>query len=229
LDYKKNKKIFFFADIFDWIIFLIFTAIPFVVWVYGFGPKKECKLLYSYIDFSTNNLTEERECNFSFGHVFFLKKIELAKYSSTSTVDISCKPQAQPKRGLPSDCYELLSEGKYSKIYLKKNKFIDEKEINIIYIVETSPISENYKNNIHKNEFSDRIEVLNDNLHEVKQYPLILPSSITNANIHSIFGIIESWRTDITSNGEIGRLTIFIDIPAKKGTIPGRKTIPILE
>ncbi|NVM55371.1 MAG: hypothetical protein HWN66_16815 [Candidatus Helarchaeota archaeon] len=223
--YKKKKYVIIFViDPIGALFFIIFTFIPFIAWVFEYGPKKDSKIIYTYVDYISSELIEERECTISFGNVFFLKKIPLHTVSNESEISVYCKPLGKLRRGLPKDCYEENKKDSYKKICLKKNIFYTENEVEIVYIHERTKVDENYKKLITIKNLDGMIEILNDNYHEIKRYPLKLPKSITLENLKTYFREFEYMTLGTSAEGE-QEIILYINLPPKQGNQPGKKII----
>jgi hypothetical protein len=192
-------------------------------------PKIEStKILTTYIDYSTNELVEEKEYQFSWGRILwgriFQQKVKLPKLSRESTFQILYKPSISPKQTLPKDTYEVVEKGSTRIITLTDKKCFDEAETNCVYIETVTPLeNKNYRTKIHHTPQRNLIEVSNDNYTEIRNYPVELPPDFDVSELVFLFNY--SSEIIYPKPGDAGGIKVMVKIPAKQANTPGRITI----
>jgi len=222
---NKNKKPcdYYIFNLIGLIAYILLTVIPAflgMLAVNEYRPKKRCKIINSYINYNTCELIERRECSIYFGKLSFLKEINLHKVPNNTILTLSCKPLTDLRIGLPADCYEEKAVNSNIKIKLLRNKFYEENEVELIFINERTKIEDDFKENIIVTIKKDTVEIINNNFHEIRKFPLPLPNSIDIKNIFQILGEFKSMTTHQEANTNI--ITIYLDLPAT-----GERIIPL--
>lgn len=173
------------------IISSILGVIQGIPWLLGKRPKSRGTPLYAYIDCERNTLIEEKEYEFTWGWIFFLKKIFLQNTSEDALSKLLYKPTIGPKKVLAEDCYMIeRADGKY-RIMLIKSDFFEEKEVERVYVLTKTPVDESvYNNNIEVRYGPSSITIVNNNEIEIRNYLVELPPDVTLDEISRYLGII---------------------------------------
>jgi len=212
------------VDNLEWIASVL-GVIVFVGWIVGFRPRTHRISQTSFIDSESDRIFEEIHFGFSWGHVFFLRKIKLPRIERNATFKVLCKPLGRVKDILHMDYYEEKSSGLSRTIYLVNKDFFNKNEIENIFIEITSPTPTGYLDKIKTRQTSKSIEVLNWNHIEVKGFPVELPTTVALNKMLGYSAYFNRWKTP---SGRKRKITAFLkSIPPCKGEEPGKVTIPL--
>lgn len=201
--------------------------------IWGFrkmSPKIESvKTLSTSIDFATNQLTEEKEYDFSWGRVLwgriFQQKVKLPKLPRDSTFQLLYKPSISPKQLLPKDAYEVVEKGSTRIVTLTDKRFFDEAETNSVDIVITTSIKDEYKKKINCVSQENLIVITNDNYAKICNYSVELPPEL-GINQLTVFNYVSEIINPGIEDSSEG-IKLIVEIPAKEANSSGRKLIPL--
>lgn len=190
-----------------------------------FKPNAKNASSRSFIDFPDKKVVEEKDFAIYWGCFLFGRKIKLPKTARKSEVKVFCKPLATSKQFLPSDYYEQISKGQHTLISLTEKRYFKEKEIRDIYLETITPISDSFQKNITHEIKGNTITIKNNDLVEIRNYPITLPLGIDLPKITTFFEHISKFENPKKPSEGI---KIFVSkVPPKQGNNPGTKIIPI--
>jgi len=199
-----------------------------IPWLLGKRPKSHGKSLFAYVNYEKKALVEEREYEFDWGWVFFLKKIFLQNVSENALCKLSYKPMAGPKKPLPQDCFMIKKVNNKNQIKLLKNDLFNEREIERIYVLAKTPLSiAEYDENIKVRHNPNGIEIVNKNDVEIRNYILELPPSVTLDKVSRYLNIISGLIVPDESSDKI-KIRIK-KLEAKQGDEPSIMIVPLYE
>ncbi len=188
---------------------------------------KNSTLVMRYIDYAENLLIEEKEYELSWGRILwgrmFPQKVKLPKLSRDSTFQLLYKPLISYKQMLPKDQYVVVEKGSTRAITLIDKRFFEEAEtIRVNVVTMTSIKDEDYKKKINSTYQKDAVVITNENLEEIRNYPLSFLSNIDIANLAGIFPFLSMFNP-------AEEKYVVREIAAMKGNTPGRLIIPLRE
>lgn len=203
----------------------VLGIVAFIGWIATLRPRAHRISQTSFIDYESDHIIEEIQLRISWGHVFFLRKIKLPRIERNATFKILCKSLGGIKDILHMDNYNESSSGLSTNIFLVNKKFFKNEEIEEIFLEITRPAPPDYHDKIKTNQTSKRIEVLNWNHIEVKEFPVELPKTITLDKILAYSAFFSQWKTP--SDPENGIIVFLESIPPCKGEKPGKAIIQL--
>lgn len=188
---------------------------------------KNKKLVMCYINFETDELTQEFEFQISWPHIPFRKTVTLPKIARNAEYEIAYRSAISPKTPLGLENYTDEGGGKHRKIKLIDKAFFLDNEVEYLYLTCMIPQSSDYKEKISAEREEDQITVLNYNLEEVRNYRLTLPTPITMDKASQYFPLIERFMSGDSDLGEAHVVALILKpLDACRSGVPGKIVIP---
>ena len=204
----------------------IITLITFIAWVVSFRPKASRTEQTSYIDCQSKELFESKIFSINWGHVLFLRKIKLEEIDRSAQFKMLCKSSMGGGiwTDLPDDYYgDYSASSKSRKVYLTNKGFYKKQKILEVSVVTIKNPPSDFNEKIEVKNLEGKIEVLNHNKIEIRNYPLELPGTITPDKFLSYAPYFANWET----RGDQPTIAYLSPIEKCEGGKPGKKVIPI--
>jgi hypothetical protein len=202
----------------------IITVISFIGWVVGFRPKASQTGQSSYIDCETNEVIETKNFNIEWGHVPFFRKIKLEETGRSAILKLKCKPTGEIWADLPTEYFgDYSTDSAGRAVYIVNKNFYKKRKIKEVSLQTTQEAPAGYADKIVVNRSKDRIEILNNNNLEIRNFPLELPDTITPDKFLSYAPYFTNWET------RENQPTIAYLLPVEQciSNRPGKKVIPL--
>lgn len=205
----------------------IITLVAFIGWVVGFRPKASRIEQISYIDGQSKDLIESKTFSINWGRVFFFRKIALEEIDRNAKFKMLCKASIGGGMwtDLPDDYYgDYSADSKSRNVYLKNKNFYRKQKITEVTVETTKTAPSDFNENIEIKILTDKIEILNNNKIEIRNYPLELPNTITPDKFLAYAAYFRNWET---RGGNRPTIAYLSPLEKCEGGKPGKKIIPI--
>lgn len=179
----------------EWLIGISAAIVTLILGIREIKPTvKKSATLLRYIDYSENQLFEEKEYTISWGHLF-PKKISLPKIHRDSKYHLLYKPLISHKKELNKDYYDEKRKGSMWVITLIDKRIFDEAETDCVYVETKTPMrDEEYKKKISHKVQSDCVVITNESLEEIRNYPISLPSDIDISHLDNAIEFLSGFE-----------------------------------
>lgn len=198
-----------------------------------FGIKISETLLTSFFDADKGNYVQDRSYSVKWGSAF-KRSIHLPhKFNSGSKLEIWYKPTTGPMDDLTEEHYTPITKSNETKIDLSDKAFYKDEEVEKIRVKTTTRINhqklDKLMSKISVKVENDRIIITNKNEEKIRNYPIIMPSSIPASKgweyVNTIDGVV-TYRIVPKSTSDEQSLTLLVDL--SKNSEGGQLELPIL-
>jgi len=180
---------------------------------------------FIYIDLKTKELIEERQYEFFWGRLGF-NKYKFPNFPRNPKIEIFYKPLLKLQSKIPFDKYDVNQKELQTIIELKDTSFFKEAETEYIIIrAKTEINNEDYLQNINAIHQGGKIIVTNNNLIEIRNYPINLPQDYDIEKRMDIlkYGSLTVPEDYTGTQGEI----LLVTIPYKERENPGKLIVSL--
>jgi len=168
-------------------------------WIFKFRPRvTEDKIITKYVDDELRRSIEQHEYTITWGKTFFLNKIILPELPFGVMVDITIQPLDLMEVSVPKGAYEDVAKKNSRKIILKDKRYFQSQHVNKIFVLITTPISADYRDNVTNKLYESYIEIENRNIFEIKNYQLKVDGSLDLQRISNAITQIQGIRFDLS-------------------------------
>lgn len=203
-------------------------------WFYRARPKVTNRLQASeYIDGTAQDLVEEKEIHFSWGHRLRSRRrrVMVAKIPRDAKFRLFYKPETSYRQRLPDSQVEEEARDKHRTLWVRGKDFFDDADTDCIYLETMIHQAPTFAEEISVTATGEVVAVENNNRVEVRDFPIELPETVQIQDLLSLstYGTEFTVESSTPADSPVGnRIRIFLKkIPRAEGDRPGTVSIPL--